>query len=811
MKIVWEFKINGTPVEEPIGWDALTITLQRDIVYQGLENIFSDNITFWDTGAQIIKTEYELNGIDADLTFTSRYSCDGGLTFTEAINGILNAFFYSIENNIVTIKIEPSGFHRKVKNRLSTHVNLNSNISIGGLPMSTINPFDLGLHSKTILEQGIFTYGPQIDIPNTIPGYTLIGELAQTFNVSFDLSFLRTIERSYSQTMVPEVIVTSEIETYNEGIINTLVNSTSYPGDNLQLQPPVFYNIANISASSFNFSGPIHFAYQLTLNLVVPPTVPRNLDVHITAITFYMKAGGTVYTIGTATDITISVTLTSAIPSYNLALQNTAFNIFEPNISLINPDEVKLYIKYDVKYELQTPLIITEPDYSVEIINRGYINDLDYTGIDKSKVTVESYSKQPPSTTKAFLIHEVFAKLSESMTDEIDSFRSDFFGRLNSSPHSYDNDGCGGWTAITNGINLRKMLDKAGNLFPIVTTFQDLFASADAVWNLGMKIEKDETGKEYIRVEPKSFFYNSTSILNCFNISDLKKTPAQDLIFNNFKIGYEKWNLNVTGSNALDEFNSVHNYSVPVRNASKTLISLSKYIGSGYIVEQSRRLQFKAVPTNDFEVDNNMFFICTNRNTVESDLYTNPAISTSYAAGTVSERDENFTGILHIIDPTTPYNLRISPTRNAEYWYNYISASIFKIPAAPIKFINGEGNFQELDTIINDCIISSSVVQNQDLNATDLMGLNAVPIYLPEYLEYSYPMSFQDFINVMNNSEKSIQISCSDTLQYTGFIKSLKFTPNAQGGEADFLLIRGNCLQGDFNNDFNNDFFIGTC
>jgi hypothetical protein len=47
-----------------------------------------------------------------------------------------------------------------------------------------------------------------------------------------------------------------------------------------------------------------------------------------------------------------------------------------------------------------------------------------------------------------------------------------------------------------------------------------------------MKIEKDGTGKEYIRVEPKEYFYNASPVLNTFQVSDLRKYPAQDLIFN---------------------------------------------------------------------------------------------------------------------------------------------------------------------------------------------------------------------------------------------------------------------------------------
>jgi hypothetical protein len=167
--------------------------------------------------------------------------------------------------------------------------------------------------------------------------------------------------------------------------------------------------------------------------------------------------------------------------------------------------------------------------------------------------------------------------------------------------------------------------------------------------------------------------------------------------------------------------------------------------------------------------------------------------------------------IFKVLNSESVYNLRISPARMSVNWYKYISASIFKTPTSAIKFVTGTGNYQELDTMINDCINVGSIEQDQDLLASDIPGENGVPIYLPEYLQFTYPLSYAEFLDIFENSQNGIQISCGATAQYTGFIKTLKYSPTANGGIGSFTLLRGQCLLGDFNNDFNDDFNTGNC
>jgi hypothetical protein len=752
MTTIWEFSINGTIVSDPIGWDAVEFTLQRDPVYSGLENILSDGIKFWDDGAALIKAEYELNGIDGQLNFLIRYSCDQGVTYNTLFSGILNCFYYEIINNEVSIKIEPSGFHRLVKNRLSTPINLNSNISIDGLPMSNINPFDLGLHSKAIVQKSNLLQNDQLlTISDT-----------HDFNTGDDVAIGIYFPLQISTSELARPVEETNLFHYGElGNATDPIFIQEGPSGNITVD----YKLK----ATFNEAISATRSYGFVIVLSYGDDGSQN-STNIFGPTFFGRSGGTT---SQAFDISGSV---------NIPL-NTGQKVF-----------------IDIRISNYSVTAIGTQPATFSLVSDG-ANHVNFT-----QSTIAS-----PSTCKALLIHEAFAKIAESMTGIQDSFRSNFFGRTNSEPNQYLENGCGAWTAISNGLNIRKMLDKNSVLFPITTTFTDLFSAADAVWNLGMKIEKDGTGKEYIRVEPKEYFYNARAIKTVLQVSDLKVSPAQDLIFNTFAIGYTKWNLNITGSNAIDEFNSDRSYTIPVKNAAQNLSKMSDYIASGYAIEQTRRLQYQSAPTNDFETDNDLFFICTNRAELTSNLYTTPPVATVYEAGTVSERDENFIAIDKVLNYPTSYNLRISPARMAGNWYKYLAASIFKHPTGSIKFASGTGNYQELDTMINDCIVENSVIQNQDLLASNMSGMYGLPIYLPEYLEFTYPLSYEEFLDILAQSENGMQVSCNDTAQYVGFINTLKYSPTTQGGIGSFKLIRGLCVLGDFNNDFNNDFNIGNC
>lgn len=751
--MIWRFKINGTEVEEPIGWDAVTLTLMRSTDYWGLENVYSDNIKFWGDGADIIRFAYDQDGIDADLTFSAEYDCGDGAGFVNFVSGILNCYFYQIINSEVTVKIEPSGFHRDIKNNLNTKINVLSTTSIDGSPLSAFEPFDLGLHSKNIV-----------------------------FNGNTELNTVIAVNDE--NTTDTRITVYFPMQVQNDDF-------ASSPGAGLQDVSAIFENsvvLPHVYQPIFiaPFDGDYTFTWDFDVDYQVESAASA-WDFRFTPLGYSVgQPAQTPFTF-----IYPSVLLGNSSGDGNPVYFNTNYN-GSITLTLVANDRVAFFQQF------------------TDGTGGAYYDYIKMT-TNSVKFTVNSNSVFAPSKCKAFLIHEFFAILAESMTGVQDCFRSNFFGQPNSFPHQYEVAGCGAWTAITNGLAIRQLLDQNGNLYNIYTTFKEFFESVDAIFNIGMRVQIED-GKEILRVEPKEYFFNPSKIFSVFNVSDMKKTPAVEYIYNSYDNGYDKWNLNITGSNALDEFNAQHSYTLLVKKSNAGLTKISKLIASGYLIEQTRRLQFFTYPTNDFETDNDLFVICTNRTEITSDKYEMPPVPTIYAAGTVSERDENFTDIINVLNPPTNYNYRISPTRMAANWYKWISGSIFKHSERPVKFVSGQGNYLEGDTMTGGCQTIDTVNQNQDILKTDITLIESTPIFNPEYLSFTYPISFDDFTELLANSEKAIGVSCSSGAQYVAFIISLKYGMNANGPMAEFKVITsGQCIVGDFNNDFNNDFLQGNC
>jgi hypothetical protein len=398
-------------------------------------------------------------------------------------------------------------------------------------------------------------------------------------------------------------------------------------------------------------------------------------------------------------------------------------------------------------------------------------------------VRFESVTIYRTTESKVCLVHEAFAKISEVITGQKDCFKSNYFGAGNSQPRIYDSTGCQRFVSVTNGINIRSMLQKDGSLYPINISFSQLYKMLDAVFCLGMRFEYDESeGHWFVRVEPREFFYDTTDFLQFDDVSNITLRASLDNYYSNIKSGYKKWQLNEGQPNGLDEFNTNRSYTVLNKNANKQLDISCDAIAGGYPIEFTRRHSFDVQTTSDYETDNDIFIICLNRIQVVSDGVT-------YPIGTTNERNELFVSVDNLISPETAYNLMISPSRNMHRWSRFLKCSLYKNDVPVIKFTSGEGNYQMASQYSSGycettCEIEEPMDFSQDHNCFDGDALIS-----PEVIEFEIPLNFSIFMDILANANKAIRVNCSNSVSYKGFINIVNFKPNqAQGGTAKFTL-----------------------
>jgi hypothetical protein len=343
-----------------------------------------------------------------------------------------------------------------------------------------------------------------------------------------------------------------------------------------------------------------------------------------------------------------------------------------------------------------------------------------------------------------------------------------------------ETDGKGWNNLITQGLLIRNMKQGA-NDYPFQMSFKELFDAMDCRYNLGMRIEKD--GDDYfIRVEPKYYFYESEPNDVSFEyVSDIKETVNTDVIYNVFNSGYQKWQMNIAKINGIDEFNSPRTWKCSNKNANKTLDRVCKFIASGYLIEFTRREQFRKVPTTSFETDTEKFFIALNRVTVTSTKYTDDGTSDTYGLGEVSETLEAFDNVSNVLNPSTCYNLRHTPREMAASWMNFLGITKDEWHVAAeagngiifrryTEFPSNSDLRYILSAVKDNYYVSLSLIFN-----TKLIGqLN---------VEFEVNLTFEQFNQITQNSFKRIAYFCSDIDSdgAEGWISSIKFRPNVDG------------------------------
>lgn len=124
---------------------------------------------------------------------------------------------------------------------------------------------------------------------------------------------------------------------------------------------------------------------------------------------------------------------------------------------------------------------------------------------------------------RAVLVYDAFAHLIACMSDNLVGFESNFF-----SANVGDTD----IDVLTNGANIR-----TGVATEIVISFEELFNALRSKLNIGMGFEISTTGRPVLRIEPVSYFYQSTASANLYNQSGIQMSFDRDRLYASVKFG----------------------------------------------------------------------------------------------------------------------------------------------------------------------------------------------------------------------------------------------------------------------------------
>lgn len=423
--------------------------------------------------------------------------------------------------------------------------------------------------------------------------------------------------------------------------------------------------------------------------------------------------------------------------------------------TLIVGDEIRLYIQDDSG-----------------LTNATFISPLNP---ETSYIDIQADTVAPESTASGFYINDVALGIVLETADEFAGFYSEYFGSPVTQTVDYDLYGCGSFFQVFKGINVR---GQSLSDFPFTMSFDDLWDGINNIFCLGLGYEvvSFSTGggggaqnKEVIRIEPREYFFDSSSNSVEFNVfewnSNLEISYDPSMLITSVDIGYKKWESeSLVGT---DDPQTKHTYQSRFKTVGtkdqKNVQILSGLYAASVGIEQTRRKTFE--PSKDWRLDEETFIIQVDGN---EDVKT-------YSASLIT----------NLLNADSRYNVRLTPASNFNRWLNWLSNAFQNYVGDFFRFIGGEGNinmtFNDPSATGCDAEPGTSVNERADIQIGSA-------ITLPTIYKFAIPMQWEQWVAIRDNRTKSIGLTYPNNqgviTPVSLFIKKLSYQPNKS--QADF-------------------------
>jgi hypothetical protein len=474
-----------------------------------------------------------------------------------------------------------------------------------------------------------------------------------------------------------------------------------------------------------------------TFNIIVDHNISRPTggpDLHDWSIEWFFIYGKQ----GDYTTVSLGVQNTggSTIGFYDKSLNTT--------VTLDVKDEVYLYGKFSVT--------------SVS----GEIDLQTLFDTATCKVDVTAFTTYPTTIVPIVPIHEAFARTVQSITDDTDPFRSTYYGRTDSSPVTYPQDGEGSLRGINNGAINRGFLITQK---PIFASFKDLVDTSIALDGIGIGVE-NVNGRQKVVAEDLDYFYKAERSIQLPWVRDITKTVLDEYYYNELEGGYDK-SLNEEVNN-LDEINAKRDYVLPGSMIKKKLTLKSPYIASGSTIESMRRANVNISATTDNDRDNDNFIIQLRR-----DGFGNFQ----------TDRNEDFAELNNVISPSTIYNAKLSPMRCLIRNGRTIRGGLYHQDDKSINLSpGGEGN-TEFTSRLNS---ETEVVSEKTIAVSKLKK----PLWIPEVYAFKTKLTLQQLEEIEQKLYYVIEFAADNKTWKRGYL--LELEPDPKSNLTTFKLLRAN-------------------
>lgn len=826
----WRFYLNGTEVEEPIGWDAVEFTAIR-MDSHGIDQPFSTELRFYEKGAKLIKQEYDQYFINAEIAI--QIVSDVGYNGSPyEFNGFLNLAIYE-EHNVcdtdsweITVGIIDDNFREKFKARQDVEIDLTAIKDLDGNTIDPITYKNVRLHKQELY---LAAGASQKEAQSTV-------ELSWEFNTI--TAPLGCAPPDYGwditkyATLMPTYWDNSDFVTPVGTTFDTLGLYFSYGS-------PIFKNNTGQTRTiSLNFFAETFFIFDSIKQGTGTPYgdpcpvawIPSPLEPNSATANADM-----VVAVYDASDNLISYTLvgsTSLVssPGTTPLYPDTTYDQWNYSAQFTIAPDHKLYIYMEIGTggQIKKSTLVDQPIY---LIDQWYEAKWKVLWSNACVSISEQNSGDYASFCNGLTIEQWIKRAIYLITGSNDKLLSDVF----------EEGGCYWNNLITNGLKIRnaKTIDQIangcnateeepGDYTKLKTSFKETFDELDKIFCLGWAFEW--TGTEWkIRVEPREYFYQNSISQTFENVGEVTQMAKVDKLINNITLGFNPtWkNIQISGAWAI---HTERNYFVANRamneGSTANLDIRSNMIAEGYAIEFSRRLSAitNSGGSSDRPNDYNLFLIWLNRDeivieNVEDSCFNIPgeAGTATFAPGSISMPSSLITFSSSPLDNI--YNVFHTPARIAGRWWKVLGMHTYGLVNPKLQFQVGEYQTNYASQISSDmepCIQFASdelVIESTDISADVLDPAHNYVLFKPIQVEFSYPQSLCDFLTLSQDEQYRKVRLTSGSLDIQAFIVNASNQPeDSSGGTTKITAIVANQLApvgAAFSDGFDDGFEIG--
>ncbi len=586
-------------IQEPVKWDAIAIAIEFDESTSAYKFEFTDKDVVLEfdkrAGFDLIKAEYSARGVDAEVGLKFGEISSDGIT-TILYEGDLNFGPGSYAENKSRCKAtcERRSFGQKIQSYFDLKTNIFATSSLQGNALTPISTTPLYMHPRQLAYAADFIYNYNVSASQ----YDLYSNSTSYDTGDRVRSLTGKIYQSLLDSNVGHEPTTSPGWWTLSNNFPAVMEDEDASGPHAKTVVPPFKSVTN-NVPDLNDPVPPDGAL-LYSGFTLPAGVTKRVFFIECLTSFKLHLGNQSQFINVGFSIWKKPGATGSFPPVGIG-------VIAPE-DQITFDELQGNVAHDVTMTAFLQGIITM--YANETLYiRAYVytpddalfdvSDFQWTNYAQHYLKVREQTVFAASIINAMRIYETINRQLETITDSLNVLRSNFMGRIDL---GYATDGCGSNQYLMNGLMLRKM-DR-----PFLMSAKDAFNSLSGIYCMGMSIERDNLGGEWVRLEPIEYFFRNVLLFAFGEVSDYNRYPADKYIFNEIEIAFNKYPQDNQQDSLDDIFTKVNLITPLIKFKNKLQIAIG-WILSGYYIEYTRRQGLEINPTNAYETDNDTFMV----------------------------------------------------------------------------------------------------------------------------------------------------------------------------------------------------------